>query len=185
MSACGFLVGGDNMENLKVKDFDKIYRLMEESFVEDEYRNYEGQKQLLSLDHYTVFVEYHETGDVMAFIALWAFDAFIYIEHFVVNPKYRNRGLGSKLLMNIMDKFDKRICLEVEPPEDELKSRRIEFYRRNGFYLNDYAYTQPPLSKGKQPLSLKIMTSHESVDEAHFNEIKALLYKYVYMKIDR
>ena len=73
----------------------------------------------------------------------------------------------------------------MEPPEDELKSRRIEFYRRNGFYLNDYAYTQPPLSKGKKPLSLKIMTSHESVDEAHFNKIKALLYKYVYMKIDR
>ena len=173
------------MEYLRVEDFDKIFRLMELSFIEDEYRNYEAQKHLLTLDNYTIFVEYHETGDVMAFIALWVFDAFVYIEHFVVNPKYRNRGLGGKLLTHILDKYDRRICLEVEHPEDALKIRRIEFYKRNGFYLNDYAYIQPPLSEGKAPLSLKIMTSHKSVDAAFFNEIKATLYEHVYMKKDR
>ncbi|MCI8448180.1 MAG: hypothetical protein HFH30_07230, partial [Eubacterium sp.] len=73
-----------------------------------------------------------------------------------------------------------RICLEVELPENDLAKRRIRFYERNGFFLNQYPYVQPSISKGRSPIPLLIMTSGQPVSEKIFQEIKSTLYEYVY-----
>ena len=73
-----------------------------------------------------------------------------------------------------------RICLEVEFPDNEISRRRIGFYERNGFVLNNYPYIQPPISEGRNPVPLKIMTTDKGITEEQFNKIRALLYKYVY-----
>ena len=73
-----------------------------------------------------------------------------------------------------------RLCLEVEPPEDELTRRRIAFYERNGFIYHDFAYMQPALSKGQNTIPLKIMTTGDKLDKTAFEEIKELLYSQVY-----
>lgn len=168
------------IEKLKNQDFDKVYDLMEQSFPSDEYRPYEEQKALLNNPAYSVYVLYNESQDIKAFIGVWNFHEFAFIEHFAVNPAYRNGGIGAGMLNEMVKLLGKRVCLEVEPPETEMASRRICFYMRNNFFLNEYPYMQPPISQGKKAIPLLIMTSGSKVNEDIFTQIKSTLYKEVY-----
>ncbi len=167
------------LQKLDETKFDTVYALLKESFPPDERRTYEGQKALLKDERYTVFT-YEEEGEILAAIATWDLQNFIFIEHFAVFPKYRNRGLGAKLLRALSKRCQKRICLEVEPEETALTKRRIDFYVRNGFSLQPYPYLQPPLSKGKHPVHLKLMTAGGETDAKTFANIKKELYEKVY-----
>ena len=80
----------------------------------------------------------------------------------------------------LVRKYQKQICLEVELPEDELTRRRIGFYERNGFVFNEYPYIQPPISKGKSPVPLRIMTYGEAITRETFEAMKNVLYRSVY-----
>lgn len=168
------------IEKLKIEDFDKIYDLMVMSFPSDEYRTYDKQKSLLENPIYSIQAMYGELQDIKAFVAIWEFDSFIFIEHIAVNPKYRNAGIGSYILNELAGRLCKTACLEVELPETEIASRRIGFYKRNNFFLNEYPYVQPSLSQGKKAIPLFIMTSGSKVNECIFEQIKDTLYTHVY-----
>lgn len=168
------------LEKLSIKDFDKVYQLMEESFPADEYRPRNGQLALFENSAYTIYALYHNTRDIKAFIAVWNFDTLAYIEHFAVNSTYRNGGLGSLILQQLQKLLQKPICLEVEPPETDMAKRRIGFYERNGFFFNDYPYMQPAMATDRKPIPLRIMTSQHAVNEEEFLQIKNLLYREVY-----
>ena len=164
------------------EDFDTIFEIMEKSFPDDEYREYEEQRALFSIPEYSVYVvdERAGNGSVKAFSAVWEFDEFMYIEHLAVNPDSRNGGIGASILRALQNMSDKPICLEVEFPENELARRRIGFYSRNGFALNNYPYIQPPMSAGKNPVPLLIMTTGGEICEDEFINIMDSLYKIVY-----
>ena len=164
------------LEILDVTDFDKMFDIMEKSFPIDERRPKEEQKALFEEPLYKVYC----VGKMKAFMAVWEFENFVYLEHFAVSPEYRNEGLGSKMLGALKGMYNKKICLEVEPPETDTASGRIHFYERNGFYLNEYPYIQPPISNGKKEVPLMIMTSGAAVSEKEFKEIKSTLYREVY-----
>lgn len=161
-------------------EFDEVYAIMQSSFPADEMRDYQGQKDLLRNSKYSIFVVSDE--EIKAFITTWEFDDFIFVEHFAVNEKYRNLGLGSLMLNELCRNTDKQICLEVELPETEKAKRRIGFYERNGFVLNSYQYEQPAYSEEKQPVPLIIMTSGSAIDEKRFYEMKKAIFKQVYNK---
>ena len=171
------------LTKLTQKEFDKVYQLMETSFPKDEYRPYAEQKALLEKSNYTIYgMLCSDTQDVQGFIAVWDFEDIAFVEHFAVNPNYRNGGLGSKILGELSALLEKQICLEVELPDTEMAGRRIGFYQRNGFVLNDYEYMQPAISAGRTPIPLRIMTLGSAVDGQTFCKIKALLYTYVYQQ---
>ncbi len=162
-------------------DFDEAYRLMELSFPKDERRTYREQKELLSNPRYRIYVpEEAQSGRLQAFAAVWEFDAFVFIEHLAVEPAYRNHGIGAKLLNELVKSAAKPVCLEVEPPDSEIASRRIEFYKRNHFFFNDYRYIQPSISEGRKAIPLFLMTSERSVTKTEFEAVKDILYKHVY-----
>lgn len=171
------------MTKLEFRYFDTIYSLMEESFPSEEYRSYDEQKALLNNPAYTIYVLNNEHQDIMAFIAVWEFDDFAFIEHFAVNPNYRNGGIGARVLNEMVELLSITVCLEVEPPETEMAKRRIGFYKRNKFFLNDYPYMQPSISPGKAAIPLLIMTTGGTVDEATFEQMKDTLYAKVYKSI--
>ncbi len=165
----------------KTEEFDKIFSILEDSFPKDEYRTYEEQKALLKHPNYTVYViPDNEAERIKAFISVWKFEDFAFIEHFAVNSVYRNQGLGSLILHEIMNLLPCQICLEVELPETDFAKRRIGFYQRNGFYINHYPYTQPPYAKEKQPIPLLIMTSGNSISKNRFDKIQETIFKEVY-----
>lgn len=167
------------LKTLDKQDFDKMYEILARSFPLDEYRSYEDHKALLDDPHYTVYT-CCDGEDLMGFLAVWEFEAFGFIEHFAVAPRYRNRGLGGRMLKDLAERLAKQLCLEVEPPQTSMACRRIGFYQRNGFYLNDYAYTQPSLGVGRKEIPLRIMTSGSPVDQQTFERIREVLYSNVY-----
>ena len=137
--------------------FREIWPVMKESFPRDERRSFEGQRSRFRRPGY-VMLGLEEDGRFIGFIAGWDFGDFMYGEHLAVEASRRNEGLGDLLLKEFLARYPKVFFIEVEPPEDELTRRRIGFYERNGFALNDYEYIQPSLGKGREPVPLKIMT---------------------------
>ena len=162
------------LQRINETDFPEIYRIMQASFSDDEYRPYDEQLALFEEPEYRIY--YMPAG----FLAVWEFESFIYIEHFAVDPALRNSGTGSAMLKELVKQYQKPICLEVELPEDELTRRRIGFYKRNGFVFNEYPYIQPPISKGKSPVPLRIMTYGEAITRETFEAMKNVLYRSVY-----
>ena len=169
------------LEQLRKGEFDRVYRLMEESFPADERRPFDEQRALLEDPAYRIYVcKTPDSESVAAFTAVWEFEPVAFLEHFAVAPRCRNGGLGARLLKELVGQAGKTVCLEVELPKTELAARRIGFYERNGFFLNPYPYLQPPISKGRSAVPLQIMTSGAAVSQEEFQRIKALLYRRVY-----
>lgn len=162
------------LQRINETNFPEIYRVMQASFSDDEYRPYDEQLALFEEPEYRIY--YMPAG----FLAVWEFESFIYIEHFAVDPALRNSGTGSAMLQELVKQYQKPICLEVELPEDELTRRRIGFYERNGFVFNEYPYIQPPISKGKSPVPLRIMTYRSEITREEFQKMKEILYRRVY-----
>lgn len=169
------------LQKLRPENFDKVYEILQEAFPLDERRPYDEQKALLSEPKYSIYVlPDTEDKEMKAFVTVYQFKEFAYIEHFATNSRYRNQGLGAFLLNELSALLRCRLCLEVELPETEFAKRRIDFYKRNGFYVNEFAYMQPPISKGKKSIPLIIMTSGGTVSKSEFERIKEILYKNVY-----
>ena len=161
--------------------FDSIFSIMEKSFTKDEYRTYEGQKALFEEPAYRIYGQVDEkSGKLNGFLSAWEFEPVVFFEHFAINPELRNGGIGGAMLREIVGSLKKQACLEVELPDNELASRRIGFYQRNGFYLNSYSYVQPAMAAGRNPVPLKIMTTKQPVSQSEFEQIRDLLYRRVY-----
>lgn len=156
--------------------FDKLYALLTDSFPVDELRPMEEQRRLFLKHAYTIWT----TPEENAVITLWEFSDFVYVEHFAVAPQCRNLGLGKMLLSELLAKYRKPCCLEVEPPDAPLSARRIHFYKRNGFFLNSYPYMQPAYAPNQKSIPLLLMTTGDRISEKKFEEWKNILYKAVY-----
>ncbi len=168
------------MERLNPKDFDKVYRLMQDSFPTDEIRSYKGQYALLENPVYRLYVSYGDSGELSAFVAVWQLESLAFIEHIAVNSKLRSSGMGARILQEVAGFVKGTLCLEVEPPLAEMPIRRINFYKRNGFHLNEYPYIMPALEKDRSSVEMMIMTYGSGVSREDFEIIKNELYTHVY-----
>ncbi len=165
---------------LKREEFDIAFAIMEASFPVTEMRTYEGQKALLENGYYQLYGARDKEGKVLAFIGAWEIDDFIFVEHFAVDSSLRGQGLGARMLHKFIEEKRKAVILEVELPDTKTAKRRIRFYERVGFYLNEYGYLQPPMREGNPLLPLQIMTWPEKIDEKEFLYYRERLYKIVY-----
>ncbi len=168
------------LRDLQREEFDNFYKVLQDSFPIKEYRSYRQQKELL--DHFLYDIEaYEDRGVIKGYITSWKFDTFNFVEHLVVLSEARGDGIGTKVLERARSKWEKPIYLEVELPEDPISRRRIAFYERNGFVLNEYPYVQPPLTPGNPEIPLLIMTSHGKISEKDFREFKRKMKGVVYL----
>lgn len=161
-------------------DFKSFYNLLENSFPEIERRKYDNQKELFNNELYKVVGYKNKENEVVAFIAFWSFLDFNFIEHFAVKENLRGKGLGSVLLGEYIKSDIKSIILEVELPQDNISKKRIEFYKKIGFKLNDYKYMQPPLEEGNELLPLKIMSFKNYLEKDDFDIKVRNIYREVY-----
>lgn len=173
-------MNSQNLKKFRDCDFDSFYKLMSEAFPSEEGRNYEDQKKLLNEEIYNITSHKDENGNITAFIASWEFNDFVFIEHFAVSSKMRCNGVGTSMIRDHLSKCNKPIFLEVELPENDLSIRRIEFYKRLGFHLNDYDYLQPPLQKQHDFLPLKIMSYPKRAEDKEFIDFRNMIYDKVY-----
>ena len=168
------------INKITIEDFESLYKVMENSFPSIERRDFEGQKKLFNEGFYNVIGCKDSNDKVSAFLAFWKFDEFNFVEHFAVDESLRGEGIGTKLFNHYLESTDKLTILEVEPPEDEISTRRIKYYERMGMKMNDYDYMQPPLQQGKPLIPLKIMSYENELMDHEFNNIKRCIYNNVY-----
>ena len=162
------------------KDFRTAYKILEKSFIPAELKDQETL--YTQWNNGEVILEYITIDNVITgVITLWEFPDFIFAENFAVKTDFRNRGIGAELLQNIIDKYsDKRIVLEVEPPEKDIQKRRIRFYERNGFILSPFGYIQPPLRENCEDVPLLLMHTGNPLRENEFINIKREIFRTVY-----
>lgn len=165
--------------NMDEKDFDLFFHILKNSFPENERRDYLSQKKLLANSNYKPLV-FKESGEILAIMATWEFKDFVFIEHLAVDNKLRGKGIGTELIKNYLNKCKKKVFLEVEPPSCDVSKKRILFYEKLNFYLNDFYYLQQPLNPNDKPLELNIMSYSNHISEKEFNEYKKVIYKEVY-----
>ena len=70
--------------------------------------------------------------------------------------------------------------LDSEFFDSERMLYRTRSWEKNGFFYNDYPYVQPPISKGRNPIELRIMTWGKEILEDEFLHIKTLIHREVY-----
>lgn len=168
------------LERLCKDDFDGIFHIMKASFPADETRSYDAQKALFDKKEYSAYGIRSDQGSIAAFITLWRFTGFTFGEHFAVAQELRGAGLGSKIINEASETAEERFCLEVEPPITNTAKRRIAFYERNGFVLNDYDYIQPSLSENTEAVRLMMMSCKKGLSKQEFEIVKSTVYQTVY-----
>lgn len=159
--------------------FKEFYSILEKSFLREEYRSFENQKALLKKDFYKILF-CKEDNKVIGIMALWELGEFLFVEHFAVNPDFRNLGIGGKMMKFILENCKNTVILEVELPYNDINKRRIAFYERAGFVYNGFEYYQSPLNEGDKPLPLRIMSYPKGICEEEFLSVKSKLLKFVY-----
>lgn len=161
------------------KLFKNFYNLLESSFPHIEYRSFENQKALLAKEIYHILFCFKDEIMIGA-MAFWHIDGYVFIEHFAVNKAFRGHKIGTKMLEKIKNNTEGFVILEIELPYNEISRKRIDFYKRNGFYYNDFEYYQTPLNKGDKPLPLRIMSYPDYLEKTEFSKIQKALVKAVY-----
>lgn len=160
------------------KDFELFWEIYEDSFPEDEKRDKNGQLKIMNKEEYNI--EFYREESIIGFITYWHIGDYTYIDHLAIKNEHRGKGYGTKLLDMIKRKGNKFI-LEVEPPINKTNKKRIRFYEKNGFYLNEYDYIQRPLKKNGKTVKLELMTYPKRENKEKLleidNKLKTIVYK--------
>jgi ribosomal protein S18 acetylase RimI-like enzyme len=155
------------MKYTRIKDtehplFCQAWELYKQSFPSEERRQLRSQKRIM--DHPSYHFEIITDQDrFIGFILWWGFEKVRYIEHLATLPRLRGKGYGLRILEAYLSASDLPVWLEVEHPANELNKRRIDFYQRAGFVLNEHAYKHPPYKKRGEYVSLMLMTYPEAI----------------------
>ncbi len=140
---------------------------MTAAFPYEERRDILDQKECLE-NNYFKFLEIFDGETDVGFIALWVFDEFVFIEHIAIDEEKRAGGYGSKAIEFVKAAYNKPIILEAEAPETEQQIKRIKFYDRLGFKINNYEYEQPSYHGG-EGVPLKILSFPELISQEEFD----------------
>ena len=168
-----------------VKDFsdpvlDLIEKTYTESFPEVERRDFSLVRGLVKDEPRFVVYALSKDDRYVGFLTGWLFDGHTYAEHFAIDPEARNGGIGAEAMRQFLSFCNTPVVLEVEMPADELSKRRIGFYERLGFKLDNHVYHQPPYRSGGDWLEMRLMTYGDIDLGNSFEQVKNCLYKYVY-----
>ncbi|MCD7937033.1 MAG: GNAT family N-acetyltransferase [Tannerellaceae bacterium] len=176
------------MEKINVKqigsgdDFllNQIERTYLESFPEEERRPFFMVRDLIDKEECFKMYVVEKGNQYAGFISVWDFPDFAYVEHFAIDSAARSGGIGGKTLKLIKGILARPIVLEVELPADDLSRRRIAFYERMGFVLDDHIYIQPPYQGELPSLELRLMSSDGYDLISNFEKVRDTLYRKVY-----
>lgn len=107
-------------------------------------------------------------GALAGLILYWDFGAYIYVEHFCVEPSMRGHGLGTLILVKLAKK-GKPIILEIDPLTDDVAVRRKGFYERCGYVANGFAHVHPPYQAANNGHALIVMSHPRALSQAEFD----------------
>lgn len=159
---------------------EQVRATYEASFPVAERRDFELVRALVKESPFFTMYALLRGEAYVGFITAWRFDSFVYIEHFAIEQTARNGGIGAEAMGQFLAFTSLPVVLEVELPQEELSRRRIRFYERLGFVLDDHIYFQPPYHPGDQPLEMRLMQYGGLNLEQTFEAVRTCIYGEVY-----
>lgn len=177
------------LRELRMKELKKLYRTkLMKDFHREELLSFSTLKKTMRKGIQKIFLYKQEVNQPnCAYFVVSEIDDYIFIHYLAVYPQYRGRGIGSKLLQDIIKQYqDKKvIILEVEDPkfaknkkEEEIQNRRIAFYKKNDFLLIR------ELKETLNNVNYAIMIKQYQAKSIEIQEIKRVIEK-VYNKFLR
>lgn len=154
----------EKIQNISDSDFSKIWLLYQKSFPVEEKRTLLNQKSVMGNEMYTVESIFYN-NDFIGFIMWWQFPEFLYLEHFSVSETKRNKGFGELIMRKFQNLHLQAIVLEVDMPVSDMAKRRISFYKRLGFYVNDIEYKQALYNDNIKDVELLLMSYPSYIDD--------------------
>lgn len=152
------------MQTAQDSYWEETWEIYKQSFPVFERRLLNNQIEAMEEESYHCVVAV-QNNQVVGMIFYWEWEESIYIEHFAIHPDLRGQSYGSAILKEFVESTSKVVILEIDPPIDEISKKRLSFYKRLGFYMNDYQYTHPPYRKDRIPHELKILSYNQYLDE--------------------
>ena len=169
-----------------VKDFlDPVWHLIEktytESFPEVERRDFPLVRNLVKDESRFIVYALSREDRYVGFITAWLFDGYTYVEHFAIDPEFRNGGIGAEAMKQFQLFCATPVVLEVEMPVDGISRRRIGFYERLGFKLDNHVYHQPPYRAGGEWLEMRLMMYGDVDLEHSFEQVTNCLHYLIFV----
>lgn len=172
-----------NIKTSHEQEYNFVENLLLTAFPEVERRENEAQRFYTDNNPFFHCYLIENETTAIGLVNLWKFETFCYVEHIAIDSNLRNGGYGKLVLEQVKEVYGQLpIILEVEHPNDEMSSRRINFYKRAEFVLHEVPYIQPAYRAGGQELPLYLM-SYGAIDmDNAYEQVKQLIYKEVYNK---
>lgn len=165
------------IESENEKMFWEAMKLYHTGFPEHEQRKEDSQKEILQDPGYHFNLIYD--GETFVGILLcWENADFIYVEHFCIDEKLRNKQYGQRTLALLNAEADgkkKTVILEIDPPVDEISKRRKGFYERAQYQENAFAHIHPPYREKYEGHSLVVMSYPAPLTETAYQEFAEYL----------
>lgn len=159
-----------------ISRLETIYKQYTQTFPPAERRNRQQFFELLNHPDASIQMIQMDSKEV-GYMVLWKLANAVFIEHFEIFKAFRNQQLGEKVLQYLAQQYDV-VVLETEPDNySELAARRINFYKRNGFFILAKNYLQPAYDKEKEPLTLFLMANTKQLN---LDKIQSEIYQKVY-----
>lgn len=161
-------------------NFSEVLNAYQKAFPPNERRSEEQLKSLLGQNDVKILIIEIDEENI-GYIIVWECLDFLFLEHFEIYPKFRNRRLGSQVLEKLSQDY-RHLILESEPATlDETANKRMQFYLRNGFKIIDKNYIQPAYDSSKQSLNLWLLSNQNVFNkEEKIKEIYLKVYKTSY-----
>lgn len=158
----------ERLTNSNHPDYISATELYATSFPPHEQREPRSQSEILNDSAYHFTLIYDE-GKFVGLLLYWETKDYLYVEHFCIVERMRNRGYGQKAL-HLLTEQGKKVILEIDPPVDDIAKRRKGFYERCGFVENLFAHVHPPYHRNNHGHTLVLMSYPEKLTE---NECKS------------
>jgi len=157
---------------------EKLIPLYKTAFPLEERRDIDKLKRMIPEKTEMFFNAIECDGKLAGLFIYWDLKDFYYMEHLAIFESMRNLKIGQQVL----DYVARNLCglrlLEVEPATDEITTRRVNYYKRNGYEILDTTFIQPSYREDKEAGSLWIMGNKGSERLQEFTErIKQAIYR--------
>ncbi|HLC93282.1 MAG TPA: GNAT family N-acetyltransferase [archaeon] len=157
----------------------KVWKIYEAAFPEDEKRSEGTQAKVMRLPNYSIYA-ISKDEEAIALLAVWEFENFVFIEHIAVKEHMRNSGFGTKILRGFLEPATKLVLCAIDLPKTAIAKRRLGFFTRCGFRLNEFDYIQPAYSTEKKPVQMKIMSCPGLLTPKDFEKAREEIHLKVY-----
>ncbi len=157
----------------------ELRTIYEEAFPPDERREWAQFTELLNNPDFFLKAISNQKK-VIGLLTFWNLDDFLFIEYFAIRNAERGKGIGAKVVNQLLAGTSAPIILEVDEPITETAQKRIRFYERLNFSVCQSEYFQPPYSANKNTIKMLLMSYPDEISDDLFPQTKARIYRMVY-----